>query len=285
MNRRTAAPLAVIDIGSNAVRMLVGARENKIIARHLFTRVPMELGRESYGANNIIAPPLQTRLIAALQGLQKIAEAMQVSRCNAVATAAVRDCKNQRQLLANIRRRTGLDIHVLGGDEEAEIIGEFVARQFVANNVLNADTGGGSTDCALITDGKIVTRATFAVGTARRNGGAAAAKHQLTTWLNAHKRTNMIVAASGGSARKMEAICGKITAARLEKLIQQAIKIPVARRAAVFALTPDRARAIVPAARIAQMILNAVGARQMRSIDGGLGEAILTKILMSPPPK
>ncbi|MBE8158599.1 MAG: hypothetical protein HAW59_04320, partial [Betaproteobacteria bacterium] len=91
---------AVIDIGSNATRLLVGALENGNFVSHLFVRVPVALGRDSYGAKKTIAAAAQKKLIAALSGLQKIAAAMDAETCVAAATAAVRDCQNRRAVLA-----------------------------------------------------------------------------------------------------------------------------------------------------------------------------------------
>ena len=273
-------PQALIDIGSNAARMLVGALENGNFTAHLFTRVPLGLGRETYGANRTVAPAAQKKLIAALSGLQKIAEAMDAKTCKAVATAAVRDCKNRRALLANIRRQTGLEVRVLSGAEEAAIVGAFAARQFpAAAAVLNADTGGGSTDCAVSVRGEIAAHETFSIGTARKNGGTAAEKTKMAAWLKHHCGGNTAAAASGGSARKLEEICGEITLANLAKFLRRAEKMGAPEQAEVFGLTPDRARNIAPAARIAQIILRAGGAKKLHTINGGLGEAVLRRML------
>lgn len=277
-----ASPAAAIDIGSNAVRMLIGAKDGRAISVHLFIRVPLALGREVYGGDSTISSAIQQRLTDALEGLQKIARSMHASPCQAVATAAVRDCKNRKQVLSNIRRRAGLTVNVLNGDEEASLIGVFVARQFPPRTtVLNIDTGGGSTDCAVIKNRKMFARATFSVGTARAGGGSVLEKNKMTSWLKQWQNEKPILAASGGSARKMEEVCGDITSARLSSFIRRAEGMTVARRAREFELTPDRARNIVPAARIGKLVLRACGATKMETIRGGLGEAVLESMLIA----
>ena len=271
-----AATSALIDVGSNAARLLVGALENGVFVKHLFIRAPVGLGRACYGGTGAAAA--QKRLISALSGLRQIAEAMEARRCAAVATAAVRDSPGRRRLLENIRKQAGLTVQVLDGAEEAAIIGAFAARQFPSfRSVLNADTGGGSTDCALVIKGEVAAHATFAVGTARKNGGAAAEKNKMAAWLNNVRADAAVI--SGGGARKMEEICGEITEANLAKFLRRAEKTPAAKRVKMFGLTPDRARTILPAARIARLVLRACGAGKLRTIEGGLGEAVLTQML------
>ncbi len=277
---QTTAPLmAVIDIGSNAVRMLAGARDGGVFVCHLFTRVPLALGRETYGADKRVPAAAQQKLTAALRGLQNIAEAIGVLQCRAIATAALRDCGNRREVLANIRRRAGITIQILSGEEEAALAGAFAARQFSTVAVLNADAGGGSTDCAVIARGKLAARATFQLGTTRKNGGAAAEKNKMAAWLKRHCGDNITAAASGGSARKLAEACGEITATNLKKFIRRAEPMNETMLAETFKLTPDRARNIVMAAHLHLLILQNSGAKKMQTINGGLGQAVLMEML------
>jgi len=273
-------PMAVIDIGSNAARLIVGSLDaGGAFVEHLFTRAPLQLGLESYAAGNRLSAAALQRLILALQGFGKIAQAMEVSHCRAIATAAIRDCQNQSAVLDAARRRAGIAVQVLDGKEEAALTGVFVARQFPNKAVLNIDSGGGSTDCALINKGALVANATFAVGTARVRGGAAAEKQKLKRWLAAHCPPNAVVAGSGGGARKLELACGVLSPGNIEKFLRTAKTMTLHQRVAKFDLTPDRARNIVPAAGIALFVLRSAKARRMHTVKGGLGEAVLTEML------
>ena len=273
--------MAVLDIGSNATRMLVGEmNDDGIFVRHLFTRVPIALGLYSYSDSGIIPLEARRRLIFAVQGLQKIAAAMQVSKLRAIATAAIRDCPNQQQVIAAVHRRTDVDIKVLSGSDEAALVGTFVARQFLpTDTVLNADAGGGSTDCAIIQRGKIIAQATFALGATRKNGGSHREKKKIAVWLKKHCPPNIIAVASGGGARKLSELCDGISEKKLNTFLQSAMPLSAAQRAIQFNLTPDRARNIIPAAQICQHILTACGAKKMHTINGGLGEAVLVRML------
>ena len=274
--------MAVVDIGSNATRMIIGRDDGGVFTRLLFTRVPLALGRDSYGDGNAISPSTQNRLVAALVGLRRIGEAMEVRQFKFVATAAVRDCKNRARLVASLYRRANAKVEVLDGAREAEIIGAFIARQFpAAPAVLNADTGGGSTDCALIKNGIVIARATFAIGTARQFVGGAAEKKKMAEWLRANRGADIVAASSGGGARKLESICGEITAPALTKFLTRVQKMDLSQRARVYDLTPDRARNIVPAAQIAKIVLRALrpATDKLRTIRGGLAEAALVQML------
>ena len=273
--------MAVLDIGSNATRMIVGGLDaHGIFVRHLFMRVPLPLGLESYGKDNAISVAVRRRLVFAVQGLGKIAEAMVVSHRVAIATAAIRDCRNRQSVLSAIRR-TGVLVRVLDGKEEAAISGAFVARQFRQRTVLNIDSGGGSTDCARICGDALAARATFAIGTARTNCGTAAEKQKLQRWLAAHYSRGAILASSGGGARKLEIACGRggITANGVQKFLRAASAMPIEQRAVQFDLTPDRAHNIIPAAEIALCVLQSTKAQRLHTVKGGLGEAVLIEML------
>ena len=279
---RIAAPQAVMDIGSNAVRMLVGELgADGVFIRHLFTRAPIGLGLQSYGGGGISAAALR-KLILAAQGMQKIAEAMEARRLCAVATAAVRDCdsKNRRRMLNALRREVELEVNVLTGAQEAELIGVFAAAQFPkAKHVLSADCGGGSADCALITNGDLSARQTFGVGAARKNGGATAEKNRMTRWLKRHCPPGATVIAGGGGARKLSQLCGVLTERKIAQFIADSRSLSAAQLSAQLQLTPDRAHNIVPAAKIFLRILRACNCPAMRIMQGGLGEAVLTRLL------
>ena len=268
--------MAVIDIGSIAARLIIGTIKNRQFVSHLFTRVPLSLGADSY-QNHVITLPTQKRLIMALDGLHKIAQSMQVSRCQVVATAAIRDCANQKQLLSRVRRQIGINIQVLDSHQEATFVGKFVARQFPkSKSLISIDTGGGSADCAHIRGGDIIETATFNIGATRKNGGAAAAKTKMKTWLSQQCGDKTTVTVSGGGMRKIAEHCRPFNIDKLNQFTAQARGMSVQERIYHFDLTPDRARVIIIGAQIAQLILQASDTRVLHTVKGGLGEAILT---------
>lgn len=277
---------AAIDIGTNAVRLLIGSLDSSgKIAKHLFTRVPLGLGRASYGSERIIGGEDLRRLCDALDGLKKIAHAMDVKNIRAVATAAVRESRNLDEVLIRVEERAGVKMEILSGRDEAVLVGEFVAAQFRnVRSVLNADTGGGSTDFALAEDGKIADQdfATFKIGTAREGGGNDQEKEKMRNWLIERRARIGITAASGGGMRKIAKACDNaVTPDSISDFINRAEPMSDEERATAYGLPPDRARNIIPAARICRMIMDAAGAEKLNTVQGGLGEAVLSKMLPS----
>jgi exopolyphosphatase/guanosine-5'-triphosphate,3'-diphosphate pyrophosphatase len=276
--------MAVVDMGSNAARLLVGElNEKQNIIQHSFIRVPIALGRYSYGKDGNVPEAAQAVMIDTLNGLRLLARSMKASHCRVVATAAVRDCENRQALQSVAFKQTGLRIEVLNGAEEAAIVGAFVSRKFSrASTVLNVDAGGGSTDCSIIVDGKIIVAASFDVGTARPRCGTVVEKKRLAVWLRRHTAERKLTAvASGGGARSLVDICGSITDDKLAYFIMAAQKMTPSKRATTFNLTLDKAHKIVSAARICQHVLQAVGVMELKTIQGGLGEAVLTEMLLT----
>ena len=272
---------AVIDIGSNAVRLLVGVCDDAgAFLPELFTRVPLTLGRGGFATRRINADN-RRRLSQTLTGMRLLIDSMRpVARWRAVATAAVREAKNRHAVLAAIKDDCGIRVRVLSGNEEAKIIGRFAAAQFSATAVLNIDTGGGSTDCALIHDDNM-TYASFGVGTSR--AAADAELTRLRRWLRQAVATHgdgMIVCASGGSVRKLAELCGgKITAQQLGLWRRRIAALPPLAVAARYDLSPDRAVNMKAAIDIYRFVLAAVGGgREMLPISGGLGEAVIQQL-------
>ena len=280
---RIAAPQAVMDIGSNAVRMLVGELGvDGVFIRHLFTRAPIGLGLQSYGSGGISAAALR-KLILAAQGMQKIAEAMEARRLCAVATAAVRDCdsKNRRRMLNALRREVELEVNVLTGAQEAELIGVFAAAQFPkAKHILSADCGGGSGRLCIDNRRRFVCPPNIRRGCGakkrRRNGGEKSHDPMVKATLSARRDGDC-------GRRRREKIVATVRAfspsEKIAQFIADSRSLSVAQLSAQLQLTPDRARNIVPAAKIFLRILRACNCPAMRIMQGGLGEAVLTRLL------
>ncbi|WOV90260.1 MAG: hypothetical protein R1F54_06810 [Candidatus Zeuxoniibacter abyssi] len=269
---------AVVDIGSNATRLLVATFDGDKMMEEMFTRVPL---RPMEGVAGKISPAAEKNLLKVLSGLRLLIESLKPKSWQAVATAALRDCKNRDALLDKIHRLAGVSVRVLSGREEAETVGRFVAAQFSPKRtLLNVDCGGGSTDCAIVANGKVAAAETFTVGTARPDCGGAAEKTRLTKWLrqNTARRKNIIVAGSGGSVRKLGEICGGIGDISLAKQQKRLLALSVSERAIKFNLTLDRAFSIIPAIEIYRLVLAATNAKSLEVVTGGLAAAVMNEM-------
>lgn len=274
---------AVIDIGSNATRLLIGLvdEEGKFF-REIFTRMPLALGGGTYDAARRIRAEKSRRLQQTISAMLLFMDAMRpVAARRVVATAALRDAANRAAVVAAVKRRCGIAVDILSGMEEAEIIGQFVAMQFSGASVLNIDVGGGSTDCALLENGVSARADSFAVGTARAGGGDAAEKTRLRRWLAQARRDKPLISGSGGSVRALNKICGKISSPQLATWRKKLTKMTPLQISERYGLSPDRAANIIAAVKIYQLILKDGGI--MRPVSGGLAEAALQKLAAETP--
>ncbi len=156
---------AIIDIGSNSVRLVVysGPRRNPALIFN--EKVMAGLGRSLADTGTIDAASMK-RAIEALERFRIVAREMDVDETVCVATAAVRDASNGEEFTRRARA-LGLDIIILSGDDEARISGLGVLSAIPDADGIVGDLGGGSLDLALIGNGTVLETATLPLGVLR----------------------------------------------------------------------------------------------------------------------
>lgn len=171
---------AAIDIGSNAVRLLikrVNEKENltsKRLTKTLLLRVPLRLGFDVFSlgtVSDVKAMKLQ-RLMKAFRHLMKIYEVTDYRAC---ATSAMRDASNGTSIIKKIKKDTGIRIEVINGEEEARIIynNHMECLEDRTGNYIYVDVGGGSTEINFLINGELVQSLSYNIGTVRILSGAA----------------------------------------------------------------------------------------------------------------
>jgi exopolyphosphatase/guanosine-5'-triphosphate,3'-diphosphate pyrophosphatase len=148
---RITKPLAIIDIGSNSVRLVVYAGAQRIPSPIFNEKVLAGLGR-SVGETGAIAAENWDRALAALGRFKLLLKHMGVSQVRTLATAAVRDASNGPEFVAAIER-TGLDPRVISAEEEAWLAGEGVLSAIPGAKGIVGDLGGGSLELVPVADG------------------------------------------------------------------------------------------------------------------------------------
>lgn len=156
---------AVIDIGSNTVRLVVYAG---------LPRAPMpiynEKSRVALGAclagNGIISPATMKKALAALARFETLARSMKVDTLRVVATAATREAKNGAQLVERAAA-LGIRVDVLDGETEATAAGLGVISDNPHANGYVGDLGGGSLELIRVADGRLGDRISLPLGTLR----------------------------------------------------------------------------------------------------------------------
>ncbi|MCI7484735.1 MAG: Ppx/GppA family phosphatase [Helicobacter sp.] len=159
---------SVIDIGSNSARMAI-FRKTSRFGFHLVHEVKskVRISEGCYENNGILQELPMQRAISALKEFLQIAKAHKSRKLFCVATSAIRDAPNAKEFLSRVKKACGLDIKVIDGRTEAFYGGIACANLLHEKNGITIDIGGGSTECALIENGKIIDTISLNVGTIR----------------------------------------------------------------------------------------------------------------------
>ncbi len=165
------ASVAVIDIGSNSIKVLVAARDaagtvSALASRTIDTRISAGISQ----AEPRLSEEGMAGGLAAIRELLAEAAPFQPARTILVATSAVRDARNGGEFRARVKAATGQEIRILAGEEEANLIG----RGLTCDPALAGfkdfyvfDLGGGSLECLLFRDRRITQAASLQLGCVR----------------------------------------------------------------------------------------------------------------------
>jgi exopolyphosphatase/guanosine-5'-triphosphate,3'-diphosphate pyrophosphatase len=304
--------IAAIDIGSNAMRMIVGEMDKAgKIQTMENVRLPVRLGADAFAAGRLSESTLR-QAVDAFHYFRKTADALQVTRIRAVATSAMRESINGDILKDRVLRATGIEIEVISGEEEARLIHLAVTSAINLENkrAMLIDIGGGSVEVTLSEDGKILSTESYNMGTVRllnkldskKRGDfpfaserqpfhlmvreyAEAARRRIDHEIG-DRRIHVCIG-TGGNVEEMGKLRQKlfnrdndkvITLAELQELIEKLSKLSVSQRVHKYNLRPDRADVILPAAIVLQIIAREAKAHQVVIPRVGLKDGILLQL-------
>jgi exopolyphosphatase / guanosine-5'-triphosphate,3'-diphosphate pyrophosphatase len=254
--------LAAIDIGSNAARLLItdvipGSQANHEFIKVLLVRVPLRLGFDVFDKAEI-SPARVEKIIKTIKSYKLLLDVYEVKHLKACATSAMRDAINAPEIIKKIKAETGIEIEVISGDKEAALIYE----NHVAENLkkdesyLYIDVGGGSTELSFFSDGKLIVKESFNIGTIRllKNQVAESQWDQMKDFIKTKTKGYHHVTAigSGGNINKIFSLSkrkeGKpLHLDLLRDYYKEFSNLSVAQRVALYHLREDRADVIVPA--------------------------------------
>ena len=287
---------AAIDIGSNAIRLLIA---NVIIAedkepqfkKSSLVRVPIRLGAEVFVGQGMISEDSIQRLIDALNAFQLLMKTHNVERFKACATSAMREARNGDEVGKRIFEKTGVDIAVIGGKEEAAIISSTDLNELIEgdNSYLYVDVGGGSTEFTLFSKGKIIRSKSFKMGTVRLLNNKKSVNKEIFAdvekWIKKYtkdlKRISLI--GSGGNINKLFKMSGRtegkpISYIYLSAQYQFLKRMSFEERISELSLNPDRADVIIPATKIYLSAMKWSNARKIYVPKIGLTDGIIKSL-------
>lgn len=246
---------AAIDIGSNAVRLLIKsidreAVQEKKIKKVMMLRVPLRLGFDVFSIGELSEKKADKlrRLMKAFRQLMKIYD---VDDYRACATSAMRDARNGRTIIKKIEKDTGIRIEIIDGQEEARMIynNHIECMEDRLGNYMYVDVGGGSTEINLLTNGELVWSVSYNIGTVRMLSNAV----KEGTWQQMEEELMKVtegvaainIIGSGGNINKLFRLADK-----KDKKLQ---RLPVSSLQTVYdvlkPLTPEEGRGIQSKAR------------------------------------
>jgi exopolyphosphatase / guanosine-5'-triphosphate,3'-diphosphate pyrophosphatase len=285
--------VAAIDIGSNAARLYICSFFNdgedrariKILE---FVRVPVRLGDTVFQEGSISAEKEQ-HLQKMLQSFKMLMELFGVEDYRACATSAMREAVNGADVTARLFNQTGIQIEVISGQQEAELI--YKAHQGAleeGKKVLFVDVGGGSTEISLLHGENQLASRSFDLGGVRILDGRDDDESwkEMKSWLkNVIKPLEPDYAlGTGGNINKMFDLMnlkqGKFATQKQLATTYDYIKsFPLEQRIKNLGLNPDRADVILPSCDIYMAALKAAAVNKITISGLGLKEGIVAELL------
>lgn len=282
--------LAAVDIGSNAARLLItevgrGLNSSPEFIKLNLVRVPLRLGFDVFEDKRISAEK-EKMIISTLHAYKHLLEAYRVEHYKACATSAMRDAGNAAQILENIREKTGINVDVISGDEEASIIYE----NHVAENLdkehayLYIDVGGGSTELTLFSHNTLVFKESFDIGTIRLLKNQVTEEKWLTVKDFLKEKTkaykNLVAIGTGGNINKVFSMSkrkdGKpLSIELLKDYHKEMSSFSIYQRMRVYNMREDRADVIVPALQIFINVMRWADATEIYVPKIGLADGLI----------
>ena len=256
---------AAIDIGSNAVRLLISniiEESDKPVRfkKSSLVRVPIRLGEDVF-INNIISPENIDRMQDTMKAFKLLMKSHGVERYKACATSAMREANNGHEVVNIIKESTDIDIDIIDGEEEAAIIAATDLQAYIhpGRTYIYVDVGGGSTEFSIIHNKKTVASKSFRIGTIRILKDIVKREKwiELEQWIKSKtgEYDKIEVIGSGGNINKIFKISGKaigkpLTYFYLSSYFHTLKSYSYEERITELDLNQDRADVIIPAMQI-----------------------------------
>ncbi len=279
--------IAAIDIGSNAARLQISTvlTNDGIVSfkKVEYVRFPLRLGHDVFTFGEL-TPESEERTAKLMQVYRLLMELHEVEHYMACATSAMRESSNGREVVARIQAETGIHIHIIDGQKEAQLINNVVVIALDNRQTIHIDVGGGSTELNIYENRQKLNSRSFKIGSVRLLEGkeTKGAWGKMEEWINQNlDRTKPVVAVgTGGNISKIFNLVSKTsdtitTLPEIERMKNYIAGFSFEDRLNKLRLNADRADVIVPAAEIYISVMKWAGANEIVVPDLGLKDGIL----------
>ncbi len=284
---------AAIDIGSNAVRLLVSTiteqeGRDPIFKKTSLVRVPIRLGGDVFITKNISEENTE-RMLDTMQAFQLLMKSHKIEKYKACATSAMREAENGVEIAKMVKEKTGIQIDIIDGSHEAAIIAATDLHALIQSDktYLYVDVGGGSTEFTLYSEGKTIASRSFKLGTVRllekmvEEDLWETAEIWIKEITSEYSKIDLI--GSGGNINNIFKSSGKsvgkpLSFLYLSSYYQLLNSFTYEERITELNLNADRADVIIPAARIYLSAMKWTRARRIYVPKIGLADGIIKSL-------
>ena len=284
--------IAAIDIGSNAVRMLIcyviSSEDKHFFQKNSYLRLPLRLGEDTF-KNGVISNQKITLLTNAILSFKYIMKVHEVKDYQIYATSALRESKNSKEVISIIKKKTGLNIELISGLKEAKLISKGNSLEQIDFNkiFIYVDVGGGSTELSILRKGADKISKSFKIGTVRLLNNLVddsilmEIKHWLKSNIDIDDKIKLF--ATGGNINKIQSMTGSksgkpISYLSIKDLSNILTEFNYQERMVKFDLNPDRADVIIPALKIFISTMEFVKANKIFVPKVGLVDGMINEI-------
>ena len=288
--------IAAIDIGSNAIRMLIcyviNNNDINIFQKNQYIRLPLRLGEDSFRDGEISKKKIDT-LSNAIISFKYTMKVHDVSEYQIYATSALRDSKNSKEVISCVYKSTGMKIKLINGTKEAKVIsmGNPIEKLDFDKTYVYIDVGGGSTEFSIVVRGQNKKSKSFNIGTVRLINNLVDLKvfDDIKKWIysNIDSDLKIKLLATGGNINKIHEMTrtkkgSPISFLSLKDLYNSLKVLNFNDRMIKYDLNPDRADVILPALKIFISTMqwtssNKLFVPQVGLVDGMINEIFYQK--------
>jgi exopolyphosphatase/guanosine-5'-triphosphate,3'-diphosphate pyrophosphatase len=284
---------AAIDIGSNAVRLLIAdisqTEYGFEFKKNTLVRVPLRLGDDAF-LDHKISERKSEDLVKTMAAFRNLMDVYQVTKYLACATSAMRESSNGRQIIDRVKKEANIDLEIIEGQREANIIyaNHIEATLDADRGYLYIDVGGGSTELSVFVNKVLVASKSFNIGTIRMldNQDKPETWAEMKQWVKDYTRDQKQLAAigTGGNINKLFKMSGQeqgepMSFLKLRNLYNDLNSHSLKERMKIFNLNPDRADVIIPAAEIYITLMKWAGIRQIYVPRVGMVDGIINLLI------
>jgi exopolyphosphatase/guanosine-5'-triphosphate,3'-diphosphate pyrophosphatase len=284
--------LAAIDIGSNAIRFQVSTVLAKdpvqpVFKKLEYVRFPLRLGHDVFTTGRISEKSIEKfkKLMRAYKLLLELYEVNDYMFC---ATSAMRESENGADLAQEVKNELGIEINIIDGNREAEMINRAITSFLTDKTYLHIDVGGGSTELNLYVGGKKIKTRSFKIGSVRvlEHHDSPIMWEDMEHWIKEHVKKEygkVTAVGTGGNISKIFELAkmsaGKTLSIKRVKEIRDMVEdLTLEERIYKLQMNPDRADVIIPASNIYLKVMEWALAKSILVPDVGLKDGILLSL-------